>query len=131
MVGDPIADMITRIRNAAMVGKPSTYVPYSRLKFEVAELLKREGYLLAVNKRGKRVRKFLEVDIAYDDNKQPRLQGIKRVSRPSQRVYKGADKLFPFRQGRGRFVLTTPKGVMTGSEARKAKTGGEVLFAIW
>lgn len=127
---DPISDMMTRIQNAGAVRKETVLVPYSKLKFAVASLLLEEGYLLSVNKKGKKERKGLEIGIAYD-GKKPKITKALRISKPSRRMYISFRDIKPVRQGYGDLVLSTPKGILTGRGARKLKVGGEVLFKIW
>lgn len=130
MTTDPIANMLVSIKNAAMVKKPSVVIPYSNLKFAIAEVLTKEGYLTTIEKRGKKVKKFIQCDIAYE-NGIAKFATVKRVSKPSRRVYKKVSELRPIRQGQGIAVLTTPKGVMTEKEAKAAQVGGELLFTLW
>lgn len=130
MTTDPIADMIITIKNGAMVKKPSVTVPYSNLKMAIAELLVKEGFLTAATKRGKKVKKFIQCDVAYSGGK-AKVTEVKRVSKPSCRIYKRVIDLRPIRQGQGIAVLTTPAGVMTEKEAKAAKVGGELLFTLW
>ena len=128
---DPIADMLTRITNATMAGKTLTIVPYSKLKFEIANVLLKEGVIKSFSVKGKKVRKHLEVEIAYHDDKSPRIEGTNRISKFSRRVYVGTKDIRLIKQGTGFLVLSTPKGVMTGREARKLNVGGEALFTLW
>lgn len=130
MVTDPISNFIISIKNAAHAGKPTVRVPYSQLKEAVADVLMREGYLESAEKKGKKVRKYLEVALVFE-NERARVRDVKRVSKPSKRVYTSVREIMPVRHGYGRMILSTPQGVMTGEEARKAKVGGEVLFLIW
>ncbi len=127
---DPIADMIIRLKNAAMVGKAVVLVPHSNLKLSIAALLQREGFVGSVARKGKRGRKQLEITLRYDE-KTPRLTGVRRVSKLSRRVYIGVRELKPVKRGFGRLILSTPEGILTGEEARKARVGGEALFQIW
>jgi small subunit ribosomal protein S8 len=127
---DPIADFITRIRNASAVGKEMVAVSYSKIKEEIANLLTKEGYLNGVAKKGKKVNKSLEVVLAYDEFG-PKVKGAVRVSKLSKRIYSGARDLRSVKQGHGIAVITTSKGLMTDSEARKQKIGGEILFKVW
>lgn len=131
MTTDPISDMLVQLQNAARVGKQSIVVPFSNVKSEIAKVLLGNGYLKFVSKRGKKIKKFLYCEIAYKADGEARLGGLERVSKPSRRVYIGADSLRPVKQGRGMAVLTTPRGVMSDKEARGAQVGGEVLFNIW
>ncbi|MCI0619975.1 30S ribosomal protein S8 [Candidatus Wolfebacteria bacterium] len=130
MVTDPIADFIVQLKNAGAVGKASVGIPYSNVTFAVAQLLKREGYVDEVSKRGKRGKKTIEVALRYDDD-EPRITNVRRVSKPSRRVYWGVRDIRPVRQGHGLVVLSTPKGVASGADARKSGVGGEVLFELW
>ena len=127
---DPIADFLTRIRNASAVNKPEMAVPYSKMKEEIVNVLVKEGYLKNVAKKGKKINKTLEVALAYDEFG-PKIKGVERVSKLSKRVYSGARDLKPIMQGQGVAVVTTSRGLMTDADARKQKIGGEVLFKIW
>jgi small subunit ribosomal protein S8 len=128
---DPISNMLIQIKNAAMVGKPAVAVPFSNLKFAVAQTLQKEGYLKAVAKKGKKIKKVLACDLAYGENGRAKVTEVARISKPSRRVYIGAKEIRPVRQGKGAMVLSTPKGIMTDREAKLANVGGEVLFKIW
>ena len=130
MVTDPIADMITRLRNAARAHLPVAVVEYSNFKMAVAQVLLAHGFITAATKKGKKVKKIIEMTLAMN-GRQPKLQGVIRVSKPSRRVYQGARDLRPIRQGYGELIISTPQGVMTGRAARRARVGGEVLFKIW
>lgn len=130
MVSDPISNLIISIKNAAVVGKPLVRVPNSRIKQSIANILVREGYLENVELKGKKVRKHLEVTVAFE-NGMPRVHDVKRVSKPSKRVYYSVRDIVPVKNGYGHLILSTPQGIMTGAEARKAKVGGEALFLIW
>ncbi len=130
MVTDPISNFIISIKNAAHAGKPVARVPYSRLKEAIADVLVREGYLTGFEKKGKRVRKHLEVTL-FSNNGGFRVHDVQRLSKPSKRVYMSMREIKPVRNGYGHIVLSTPQGVMTGDEAKKAKVGGEALFLIW
>jgi len=130
MISDPISDFIIRIKNAGMVGKSSVVVPYSKLKHAIAETLSKEGYIGIVQKKGKKVRKALEIELLYQDGKHG-VQGIQRVSKPSRRVYMKASTIPSVKHGKGDLILSTPKGIMTDKVARKEKLGGEALIKIW
>ncbi len=131
---DPIADMLIGIKNAGNAGKESVVVPYSKIKFEIASLLSRTGYVASAlsvqNKKGRKEQRMIEIKIARETSG-PKIKGVARMSKPSRRVYFGFRDVQPVRQGRGEIVLSTPKGLVTGKEARKQKIGGEVLFKIW
>ena len=124
---DPISDMLTRIRNAQSAGHETVEVSLSKIKFEIAKILKREKYIDDYKKSGKGVDKVLEISL-----KSPAaIQEIKRVSKPGQRIYAKALELKQVKNGYGISIVSTPKGLMTSKEARRARLGGEVLFEIW
>jgi len=126
---DPIADMLTRIRNAQMRRKKSVELPHSKLKEELAKILVREGYLEKAKNFKERGRpgKMIHLDLAYE-NGEPKILEIKRVSKPGQRIYARADKL-P-RKFRGVTIVSTSKGLMTDREARKKGLGGELVCEV-
>lgn len=131
MVGDPIGDFIIRLKNAGAVAHESVSVPHSKMKLAIAEVLKEAGFIKDVEKRGKKVRKTLNIDLMYNKNGSPRITEVKRISKPSRRIYKGAAEIFPVRYGKGMLILSTPKGILTDAQARKEGVGGEALFEIW
>jgi small subunit ribosomal protein S8 len=128
---DPIADLLTRIRNANGARKDWTDVPWSKLKEAIARVLVEEGFLREVAVNESEGRKVLRVTLRYDEYRRPVLSGIRRVSRPSLRVYVGSKKIPTIRKGLGVSVLSTPKGVLTDRVARKENVGGEVLCSVW
>ena len=128
---DPIADMLIRIKNAGARGLPKTLVPYSEFKSAIAGLLEKEGFLKSFKVVGKKVKKHLEVELAYRETGQPRLENVIRRSKPSRRLYVGVREIKPVKHGFGLSVLSTPKGILTGREAKAAGVGGELLFQIW
>lgn len=130
MVTDPIGDLIVQIKNASDARKSSVTLPYSKLRESVAVVLQKEGYLKAVAKKGKKVSKFLEIELVYTGH-EPKVQGVQRVSKLSKRIYQKAKDLRTFKSGYGNVILSTPKGILTEREAKKANVGGEVLFKIW
>lgn len=130
MVNDPVADFINRIKNAGAVKKASISIPFSALKYAIAEKLKGAGYVQAVEKKGKKVR-VLDVTLKYDSAGRHVIHGVRRVSKPGRRMYKAVHEIGLIRYGHGDLILTTPKGIMTGKEARKEKVGGEAMFEIW
>ncbi|MEI6494671.1 MAG: 30S ribosomal protein S8 [bacterium] len=130
MTTDPISDMLTQIRNAARVSKPSILVPNSKLKVEITKVLIREGYLKEMTSKGRKNEKLLSIDIAYDSHG-AKIHDLTRVSKPSRRIYIKANEIRPVRQGYGTAIISTPRGIMTDKEAFKEKVGGEVLFKIW
>lgn len=127
---DPIANMLTQIRNAYMARKESVAVPYSRLKHELAEKLAQTGYLGEVSVAGEVAKKTINIALRYHKSK-PIMTHLKRVSRPSVRVFATASKIPTALSGKGVTILTTSKGLMTNKEARKAGIGGEVICQIW
>ena len=132
MQTDPIADFLTRIRNAAAAKHQRVVVPVSKLKTEIARILKEEGYistfkLVEENKSRKLLRLFLK----YTPDRRSVITGMKRVSHPGARRYTSAIGIRPVVGGLGISILTTPKGLMTGRAARKAKLGGEILCEVW
>ncbi len=130
---DPIADMLTRIRNAARARHQDVDIPWSRTKEGIARLLRDEGYLWEV-KRVKvegSVGEKLRIEMKYDREKNPVITGIRRVSRPGLRVYVGYGDIRPVRRGLGIHVLSTSKGILVDREARKAKVGGEIICSVW
>ena len=131
MVGDPIGDFIIRLKNAGAVRHESVSVPFSKMKMAVAEVLLAAGFIKGVEKQGKKVRKTIQIDLLYKADGTPRITEVKRISKPGRRTYKGAEEVFPVRYGKGLLVLSTPKGILTGAQARKEGIGGEALFEIW
>lgn len=129
MVTDPIADFITRLKNASQVKKETVSLPYSKLKESIAEVLVAEGFLKSISKK-KKESGVLEVVLNYQDGVS-KIQGVQRISKPSVRVYKGFTSIYPVRGGYVKYLLSTPKGILTDRQAVKEKVGGEVLFKIW
>jgi small subunit ribosomal protein S8 len=127
---DPIADMLTIIRNALAVSKESVELPFSKLKFEVVKVLEKEGFVEKIEKKGRGVNKVIEIKLKYEDKK-PTISNLKRVSKQGQRIYLGVKDLKPVRSGFGILIISTSKGLMTAKEAKKKKLGGEVLCEVW
>jgi len=131
---DPIANMLTQIKNAQMVAADQTVVPFSKMKWKIASILKEAGYLSRVDRKKKKAKKaeheYLELGLKYVDG-QGAINGITIVSRPSRHMYAKSAELKPIRSGFGVAVVSTSKGIMTNKEARKEGVGGEVLFEIW
>jgi small subunit ribosomal protein S8 len=130
---DPIADMLTRIRNAARAHHNEVDVSWSRIKERVAQLLVEEGYLQEVRKvKGKKgAKEGLRIQLKFDRQKNPVFSGLKRVSRPGLRVYVGYREIPSIRRGLGVNILSTPRGLIVDREARKAKLGGELICSVW
>ena len=127
---DPISDFLTRIRNAQAARLDVLESPSSRMKFCIAKILEREGYLASVSERSEGVKKIIEVKLKYD-GKEPVIRSIKRVSTPGNRVYRGASELPRVLSDIGIAIISTSSGVMTNKEARKRKLGGEILCEIY
>jgi small subunit ribosomal protein S8 len=128
---DPIADMLTRIRNAITARKAKVIMPSSKLKARIAEVLKDEGFVGVVSSEADDKQGLLHIELRYDNNNHNAIQGIRRVSRPGQRTYARHTGLPKVRSGLGIAILTTSKGVMTEREARKQGLGGELLCEVW
>ncbi len=128
---DPIADMLTHIRNASKAGLPAAEMGHSRLKAEIARILKKEGYLADVAEGGVPGKKTLRVVLKYGYDEKPIIQQLRRVSRPGLRRYVAAAEIPRVRGGLGTAVLSTSRGVMSDREARAARVGGEVLCQVW
>lgn len=131
MTSDPIADMLTRIRNAIIARHPKVDVPGSRLKTEIARILKDEGYILNFKLAEEGVKKVIKIYLKYTPANRPVISKIERISRPGCRVYVGSEDIPRVLGGMGINILTTPRGVMTGSAARKARVGGELLCQVY
>lgn len=135
---DPISDMLTRIRNASLARKDTAAIPFSALKFEIAKILKRENYIEDFTKKSRGALKFLDLRLKYEEKETPTpytrtpvIDGIRRISRPGRRIYVSTKDIKPVKNGYGIAIISTPKGLMTGKEARKLKVGGEALLEIW
>ena len=131
MMTDPIADMLTRIRNATAARKASVDVPWSRHKQELARVLVEEGYLAGATTVEAQPRNILRIELRYDAQRRPVILGLRRVSRPSLRVYVGAGEIPAVRRGLGVNVLSTPKGVLIDRDARRENVGGELICTVW
>lgn len=128
---DPISDMLTRIRNAIMASYDKTEVPCSKMKVDIVKILKIEGYIrnYKITKSGKQ--DIIVVYLKYDDRKNPVIRGLKRISKPSCRIYSSCKKIPKVLNGLGINIISTSKGVITDREARKIGAGGEILCSIW
>jgi small subunit ribosomal protein S8 len=131
MVNDPISDLIIRIKNAGRVGKVLVSMPYSKFKHATSDTLSKAGFVGEVSKDGKGTRKTLTIKLVYKENGSPRITDVQRISKPGRRLYKGVKHIFPYKYGKGTVIFSTPKGILTDTEARKKKVGGEELFKIW
>lgn len=130
-ISDPIADMLTRIRNGIMVSYDTVDIPSSRLKINVAKILKAEGFIKNYKIMTDRRHGTLRILLKYDEKGAPVIGGLKRVSKPSGRVYTRKDRIPKILNGLGVSILSTPKGVMTDKQARKMGVGGEILCSVW
>jgi len=131
MHSDPIADLLTRIRNGAMAKLQTVDVPMSKIKLDIVKILETEGFLKGHEISSETKFPTIKVHIQYDAKRQPILKHLKRVSKPGLRVYRAKDELKPIRSGLATRILTTSQGVMTDREARKKGIGGEVLCEVW
>ncbi len=131
MMTDPVADMLTRLRNASMAKHTTTVVPASRLKQNIAQILKDEGYIKDFEVLSDTTPGALKIYLKYDDTRAPAISGLKRVSRPGLRVYKPKAEIPRVLGGLGTVIMSTPKGLMTGRDAWRQNVGGEVLAYVW
>ena len=130
-LSDPIADMLTRIRNANMVGKETVSMPSSKKLVEIARIMQQEGYIAGYDVIDGEPRATLEITLKYGEKKAKTIRGIKRISKPGLRIYAGKDELPRVLGGLGTAIISTSKGVMTDRDARKAGVGGEVIAYVW
>ena len=128
---DPIADMLTRIRNGQQAGHPAVTMPRSKLKVAIARVLKAEGFIEGFVENEDATQGRLKVFLKYDDASRGTIRGIERVSRPGRREYVGKEELPRVRNGLGIAILTTSRGLLTDRQARQAGVGGEVLCRVW
>lgn len=127
---DKVADMLTRIRNAQATLKQEVLVPYSNLKHEIAKILKQEGFVKSVKTVGKKNQKQIRINIKYKNNT-PVIKGLRKISKPGQRIYKSAREIRPVRGGYGISIISTSQGIMTGKEAKERNIGGELICEVW
>lgn len=130
-MSDPIADLLTRMRNAAQARQATVDVPASKLKVEICRVLKEEGYISDYTVVDQPTPGSIRIHIKYARDRRPVVQGLKRVSKPSLRVYVGSSDIRPVCSGLGISILSTSQGVMTGKQARTSKVGGEVICEVW
>lgn len=128
---DSIGDMLTRIRNAANVKDEAVDIPASRMKLAIANLLRDEGYISKVESVTKRNKKIIRATLKYGKKKESIISGIKRVSTPGRRIYRGRNDLPKIRSGFGIALISTSKGIMTDSAAREQGVGGEIICYVW
>lgn len=129
MLMDPISDLIIRIQNASRAKKQVVALPHSKMKEAIAEVLEKEGYIASIDKKAKK-EGVLSLTLAFKDGV-PVVQGVKRISKPSRRLYLGVRDIKPVKRGYGAAILSTPSGIMSGKQAKQNNVGGEILFEIW
>jgi len=131
---DPISDMLIRIKNAQAVKSEQVVIPFSKVKFRIANILKESGYVSEVERKSKKAKKaeheYLQLTLKYQDG-QATLSGVKLISKPSRRMYIKAKEIRPVRSGYGLAIVSTSKGIMASKEAKKNKLGGEIICEIW
>ncbi len=127
---DPIADMLTQIRNALAVKKPSISIPHSKFKHNLAKVLIRRGYIKSAVKVGRGIKKYLKIELEYD-NGVPAIEELKKISKPGQRIYVSKNEIKSVKSGFGHSIISTSKGIMYDYEARKNNLGGEVICQIF
>jgi small subunit ribosomal protein S8 len=128
---DPIADMLTRVRNAVQAKHASVQVPFSKVKLAIAKIMEQEGYISSFDIEEKDSRKVLKLLLKYDSERRPAVNGLRRLSKPGLRVYAGMHDIPRVLGGVGTVVVSTNRGIMTGREARRRHLGGELLAEIW
>ena len=128
---DPIADMLTSIRNAQAARKETVSVPYSKIKMEIAKVLAKEKFIKEADHKGKKINKIIDIVLNYDSLNRPAITSLKRVSKPSRRIYSPSSKIKKIRQGFGFQILSTPRGILSGKDARREKIGGEVICEVY
>ena len=127
---DQISNFIIKLKNAGNAGQESVVVPASKLKLSIVEVLKKEGFVKDFTEKSEKGRPVILISL-FSENRIPKIKGVKRISKPSKRVYKKSTELRSVKNGYGALILSTSAGVMTGREAKAAKLGGEALFKIW
>ena len=130
-MNDPIADMLTRVRNANSAGKQTVSMPSSKKLVEIARIMQEEGYIAGYEVESAEPRDILEITLKYGEKKDRTIRGLKRISKPGLRIYAGKDELPRVLGGLGTAVISTSKGVMADRDARKMGVGGEVIAYIW
>ena len=130
---DPIADMLTRIRNALAVGKPKVSIPYSKIKLAIAKILEKENFISGFEIVTPKKNKFknILITLKYKEDGQPAINELKRISKPGCRIYVKAKEIKKVKGGRGISIVSTSRGIMTGYEAKKRRLGGELIAEIW
>ncbi len=131
MMTDPISDMLTRMRNALKIKQKFVIIPFSKFKLDILEVIKNNGYLDEVKEMGAVPAKFLKVTFKYNENGQPSIHGLKKISKPGRKMYVTSSKLPVVLSGLGIAILSTSAGVMTNLEAKKKNLGGETICEIY
>ena len=131
MVSDPISDLLTRLRNASMVSQSNIEIPHSKFKFQLSTLLKDEGYISDVKLEGDGTKKIINIELKYSEEGTSVISGMNRLSKPGNRVYSSFDNLPRNNGGLGTVVISTSRGLLSDSEARKRKLGGELICEVW
>ena len=127
---DPVADLLTRIRNSLVARHNAATVPYSRVKAEIVKVLNEEGYISGFKVDEKKTFAMLTIELKYDSNSEPAIRSLKRISKPGRRVYSGKDEIPQVLAGMGINILSTSRGILTGKRAREQGVGGEILCEI-
>lgn len=131
MHSDPIADLLTRIRNGARAHLPTVEIPHSKIKIEICKILESEGYIKGHEVSTESKFPQIKIHLRYDNKRKPLITHIARVSKPGLRIYKGNSEIKPLRSGLGTQIVSTSQGLMTDREARRKHMGGEVLCEVW
>lgn len=129
-VHDVIGDMLTKIRNASNAGLKKVSYPYSNIKLAISQILEKEGFIDRIEVVGEEKKKFIEVSLKYYNNKSV-ISGLKRLSKPGRRIYRGSEEIPRFMNGLGVAIVSTSKGVLTGKEAKEQNIGGELICCVW
>ncbi len=128
---DPIVDLLNRIRNAQAVNKQTVDLPFSKVKYQIAQVMEKYAFIAGISKIGKKENRILKITLQYDKDKNPRISGLKRVSTQGQRIYSNYKELKPVKGGSGIAIISTSRGIMSHIDALRKKVGGEVIAKIW
>ncbi|MBU3925898.1 30S ribosomal protein S8 [Patescibacteria group bacterium] len=128
---DNIANMLTTIRNGLAVKKETVSIPYTKIKADILNVLEKEKFIKKLEIKGKKNKKIIEVTLVYDNDGSPTIHHIQKISKPSRRIYAPVKKIYPVQYGKGLWIVSTPRGILSDKEARKEKVGGEVICEIW
>ena len=131
MLTDPLADLLTRIRNANLMRHEQVTIPYSKLKEAVVKILVQEAFVRSYEVVGEKTKKSLAVSLKYSASGEPTITMLRKMSRPGRRLFSGCEEMKPYRDGMGLKIISTSKGVLSDNEARKLKVGGEILVEVW